>query len=228
MKPLFSIAVALLVAPQAALAQTAATTVPAPGTTLPGAAKPATGAAAPATGAAAPKLVQRGPGDVPPPEHPATPEQIKEYLQLTKSVENAHRAFAQMVGNSRSQAPAYFPADFWTDVDQKFNAIDIGSELVPIYQRYFSQEDMAAALAFYKTPAGQRVLNEQPLAAVASSDVLRKDGQRVGQEALARHKDEIDAAQKAAQGGAAAPGAAPAKPTLSSPGDKPAASPNQK
>ena len=214
-----SFAVALFIGSQSASAQ-----APAPGTTLPGAGKSAPVAAAP--GATAPKLVPRGPGDVPPPEHPATSEQIKQYLELTKSVENAHRAFAQMVANSKSQAPAYFPADFWSDVDQKFNAIDIASELVPVYQRYFSQEDMAAALTFYKTPAGQRVLNEQPLAAVAAGDVLRRDGQRVGQETLARHKDEIDAAQKAAQGGGAASGA-PAKPTLSSPGDKPAAPQNQ-
>lgn len=220
LKSSFSFAAALMLGSQIALAQTPATTIPAPGTTLPGsgATKPA-----PTTfGAAAPKLVPRAPGDVAPPEHPATPEQIKEYLQLTKSVENAHRAFGQMVANSKTQAPPYFPADFWTDVNHSFDSIDIASELTPIYQRYFSQEDMAAALAFYKTPAGQRVLNEQPLAAVASSDVLRRDGQRVGQEALARHKGEIDAAQKTAQGGAAAPGA-PAKPTLSSPGDKPAA-----
>lgn len=220
LKSSFLLAAALSAASQAAPAQTPATTVPAPGTTLPGA---RTTAGAATTQAGAPKLVSRGPGDVPPPDHPATPEQIKEYLQLTKSVENAHRAFGQMVANSKSQAPAFFPADFWSDVDQSFKAIDIASELTPIYQRYFSQEDMAAALAFYKTPAGQRVLNEQPLAAVASSDVLRKDGQRVGQETLARHKDEIDAAQKAAQGGAAGASSAPAKPTLSSPGDKPAA-----
>ncbi len=221
LKSSFSFAVALFVGTHATLAQTPATTLPGPGTTLPGARSQAPVATTP--GAAAPKLVPRGPGDVAPPEHPATPEQIKEYLQLTKSVENAHRAFGQMVDNSKRQAPPYFPADFWVDVDHSFTSIDIASELTPIYQRYFSQEDMAAALAFYKTPAGQRVLSEQPLAAVASSDVLRKDGQRVGQEALARHKDEIDAAQKAAQGGAAGPSAAPAKPTLSSPGDKPAA-----
>ena len=126
-----------------------------------------------------------------------------------------------MVDNSKRQAPAYFPADFWTDVDQSFNAIDIQAELVPVYQRYFSQEDMAAALAFYKTSAGQHVLTEQPLAAVGASDVLRRDSQRVGQETLARHKAEIDAAQKAAQNGAGA--GTPAKPTLSSPDDKPAA-----
>lgn len=216
-------AVALFVGSQAVLAQTPATTMPAPGTTAPGskAATPAAGSSA----AAAPKLQQRAPGDVAPPEHPATPEQIKEYLQLTKSIENAHRAFGQMVSNSKTQAPPYFPADFWTDVDSTFNSIDIASELVPVYQRYFSQEDMAAALAFYKTPAGQRVLNEQPLAAISASDVLRRDGQRVGQEVLARHKDEIDAAQKAAQGAGQSSGPAgnaPAKPTLSSPGDKPA------
>ena len=218
-------AAVLVLGSQAVLAQT-----PAPGTTLPaaGSTTPAANASATTSGAAAPKLVSRAAGDVPPPEHPATPEQVKQYLELTKSVENAHHAFAQMVANSKTQAPPYFPADFWADVDHSFNAIDIASELVPIYQRYFSQEDMAAALAFYKTPAGQRVLNEQPLAAVGASDVLRRDGQRVGQETFARHKDEIDAAKAASQGGATPNATTPAKPTLSSPRDKPAAPPNQK
>ena len=179
--------------------------------------------------ASAPKLVPRAPGDVAPPEHPATPDQIRDYLELTKASENAHHAFSQLIANSKSQAPPSFPADFWDDLTKSFNGIDVVAELTPLYQRYFSQEDMAAALVFYKTPAGKRVLADQPLAAVSAGDVLRRDGQRVGQETYARHKAEIDASQKTGQPSLSSPSSTPssstpAKPTLSSPPDNPAGS----
>ena len=67
---------------------------------------------------------------------------------------------------------------------------------------------MSAAIAFYKTPVGHRIIVDQPLAAQAAGDVLRRESNRVGQETFEKHKSEIEAAQRAAQ---------PA-PTLSSPG----------
>lgn len=196
----FLVAVACASLSSAALAQTAQTP------------------AAPA--ASAPKLVPRAAGDVPPPEHPATPEQIREYLDLTKSAENAHHAFGQLVASSKAQAPPTFPADFWQDLSTSFNSIDVVTQLTPVYQRYFSQEDMAAALAFYKTSAGRHVLADQPLAAVAAGDVLRREGQRVGQETYTRHKAEIEASQKPAPPALSSPSDT-TKPSSSSPSEKP-------
>ena len=216
--PLLIAASTALLAVVPALAQTAAHTA-APAT--PHATQSTTQHATQSTTQApSPQLQQRSPGEPPPPAHPATPAQIREYLELTHSQENAKTAFGQLVAGSRARAPQYFPADFWSDLTNSLDAIDVVAQFTPIYQRYFSQEDMAAAIAFYKTPAGKDILQVQPLAASAAGELLRTEGQRVGQATFARHKAEIDAAVKAHQA-AAAP-----KPTLNSlPSTPPATAP---
>ncbi len=200
---------AVLFSGPTALAQTAASH-----SATGGAAQHSTASPSPAP---SPQLQQRNPNEPAPPAHPATPAQIREYLELTHSQENAKAAFGQLVAGSRARAPQYFPADFWSDLTNSLDAIDVVAEFTPVYQRYFSEEDMAAAIAFYKTPAGRDILKVQPLAASAAGELLRTEGQRVGQATFARHKAEIDAAVKEHQAGASGqPSAAPSKPTLNS------------
>ena len=148
---------------------------------------------------------------VAPPAHPATPEQIKEYLAITNAAENAHKMITQNVATSRANAPTYVPAAFWDDLSKSMGSIDLVSALIPVYQKYFSQEDMAAALVFYKTPAGKHILDDQPLVSANAGEILRTEVNRVGQETYQRHKTEIDAATKAHQ---------PQGPSLGAPTDK--------
>lgn len=148
---------------------------------------------------------------VAPPAHPATPEQIKEYLAITSAAENARKMITQNVATSRANAPAYVPTSFWDDLSKSMGSIDLVTALVPVYQKYFSQEDMAAALVFYKTPAGKHILDDQPLVSANAGEILRTEVNRVGQETYQRHKTEIDAATKAHQ---------PQAPSLGAPTDK--------
>lgn len=171
-------------------------------------AQPRSSAQAPLTTATAPSVA--------PPAHPATPEQIKEYLAITSAAENAHKMITQNVATSRANAPSYVPSTFWDDLSKSMGSIDLVTALIPVYQKYFSQEDMAAALVFYKTPAGKHILDDQPLVSANAGEILRTEVNRVGQEAYQRHKTEIDAATKAHQ---------PQAPSLGAPTDKAPATP---
>ncbi len=142
-----------------------------------------------------------------PPTHPATVAQIREYLTLSNYVANAHKAMGQMIQTSRVTAAPYFPASFWDDMAKSLDEIDLVTPAVPAYQKYFSEEDMAATIAFYKSPAGQKFLAAQPFIASAAGEVLRSAGQKVGQEVFARHKDEIETLKKKFDGAAAGAGA---------------------
>jgi len=35
-------------------------------------------------------------------------------------------------------------------------------DMIPVYQRHLSKQDVTAMLAFYNTPTGQKLLREQP------------------------------------------------------------------
>lgn len=166
-------------------------------------AQPRSSAQGPLTTATSPSVT--------PPAHPATAEQIKEYLAITSAAENAHKMITQNVATSRANAPSYVPNTFWDDLSKSMGSIDLVTALIPVYQKYFSQEDMAAALVFYKTPAGKHILDDQPLVSANAGEILRTEVNRVGQETYQRHKTEIDAATKAHQ---------PQAPSLGAPTDK--------
>jgi hypothetical protein len=145
----------------------------------------------PATAAVPPTEASLGP-----PEHPATPEQIREYLSLIGFVENAHKVMTQMVHAARDTSASYYSASFWDDMNTAILKIDLITPNIPAYQKYFSQEDMATTIAFYKTPSGQRLLAAQPFISSSAGDVLREAGRAAGIQVALKHKDEIEALKK--------------------------------
>jgi hypothetical protein len=155
--------------------------------------------------AQAPTQAPSSASELAPPAHPATAEQVREYLILTNYVPNAHKLMSQMLSGSRATSAPFLTAAFWDDMDKSIQEIDLVGPAIPAYQKFFSEEDMAATIVFYKSHAGQKLLAAQPYIVSAASDVLRAVGQKVGQEVYARHKDEIEAARKKAEPTPAAP-----------------------
>jgi uncharacterized protein len=134
--------------------------------------------------------------EIAPPEHPATADQIREYLAITNAVETAHKVMQQSIKTSRITSAPYFTASFWDDMESAVMNIDIAAPCIPAFQKYFSKEDMAATITFYKTPAGQRLLAAQPFITSAIGDVLRNAGREAGKQVGLKHKDEIERLMK--------------------------------
>lgn len=50
-------------------------------------------------------------------------------------------------------------------VDEEFKKLSLDSmiqDLVPVYQRHFTRADVEALIAFYSSPAGKKIIREQP------------------------------------------------------------------
>jgi hypothetical protein len=50
-------------------------------------------------------------------------------------------------------------------IDDSVKSLDIVGmldDMIPVYQRHLSKQDIQAMLAFYETPTGQKILREQP------------------------------------------------------------------
>jgi hypothetical protein len=151
----------------------------------------------------------------PPPEHPCTEAQIREYLTETGGDQAAHVIMSNMARISRASAPPYFPAAFWTDMLDVFQKTDVVSVFLPVYQQHISEEEMAAVLSFYRTPAGKHFLDAQPQMASEVQQILAKKGRDIGHDIYLKHQDEIETAKRqydtehgGANGSGAAPGAA--------------------
>lgn len=152
------------------------------------------------------------PNAPPPPAHPITTEQTKELLDLMGYKKMEDRNWSQMISMNRQAAP-FIPEDVWTDVQTGVNGIDYTTMMQPIYAKYLSQEDADKAIAFYRTPAGQRVLQSMPSILGDSVAASQQKGRQVGRDAIEKHRPEIEAAQKKYQeehAPAGAPGSGPA------------------
>jgi hypothetical protein len=130
------------------------------------------------------------------PVHPATAEQVREYFLLVHLDKSVHGAMEQMLKASRAAAPPYLPDSVWEDMSKTFAAYDLIGEMVPIYQRHISQEDMAAILTFYHTDSGRRLIEAQPAMVAEAQATFPSLGRKLGQEVAARHMAEIEAARK--------------------------------
>jgi len=94
-------------------------------------------------------------------------------------------------------------------MEKSLGDADILNPSIAAYQRYLSQEDAAAAIAFYKTDSGRRVLEAQPLISAALETVMRQTGQQIGMQVGLRHRDEIQRLMKQQQQPAQAPATQP-------------------
>jgi hypothetical protein len=134
---------------------------------------------------------------VTPPQHPATEAQLREYFSLLNFSRAAHASMSAIIRGERATAAPYYPASLWDDFSDEIAKVDLISLNIPIYQEYFSEEDMNAILAFYHSPAGKKLLDEQPLITSTAEVIIRGRMEEIGKAVYLRHKDEIDAAKKA-------------------------------
>lgn len=132
----------------------------------------------------------------PAPEHPATPDQVREYFKVVGLDQTVHNIMDQMLKAAQATSAPYYPQSVWDDMRTTFGNYDLLAEMIPIYQRHISQEDMSAILSFYHTPSGQRLLAAQPVMVAEAQAIFPAVGRKLGEEVAARHMEEIKAAKQ--------------------------------
>ncbi len=130
------------------------------------------------------------------PKNPATPEQIREYFLITNLDQTWKQPLTQIVEMARRTAPPWIPESYWQDVEKAAKASNLLEQIIPIYQRYYSREDLDVLITFYRSPVGQRLLVAAPLAAADSQPIAASAIHKIDLEVAARHADEIRAAKK--------------------------------
>lgn len=68
---------------------------------------------------------------------------------------------------------------------------EMAEMVAAVYARNFSAEDMRAATAFYKSPAGQRFLQSMPAVTAQTMAVGQQFGMQVGEQMKARIIEEM-------------------------------------
>lgn len=109
-------------------------------------------------------------------------------LNVAKKVVQASGAEAVIINSieltlpaQRSQNPS-IPPEFWDRFAAKAKS-DVGNlvdSLAPVYANRFSKTELEQLLAFYQSPVGRRVVNEQGLLAQESQQLGVRWGTRLG------------------------------------------------
>ncbi len=76
------------------------------------------------------------------------------------------------------------PEAYWTRFREKMKADDLVELLLPIYDRYYTQEDLDGLTAFYESPLGRKVLATLPQVTQESMTVGEAWGRKKAQEVL--------------------------------------------
>ncbi|MDF5724096.1 MAG: DUF2059 domain-containing protein [Rhizonema sp. PD37] len=108
---------------------------------------------------------------------------IKQLLNITGASSLSQQIVTQMLISIKSQYPQV-PQKFWDAFLGEFNADDIVKQLIPIYRKYYSDEDIKGLIAFYQTPLGKKTIMLLPQLSQESIVVGQKYGIDAGKRAI--------------------------------------------
>ena len=77
------------------------------------------------------------------------------------------------------------PDEFWCRFSKKMNMEDLANQIYPIYDKYFTVEDLKAFITFYETPAGQKMVKTMPQMMQEMTTTCSQWGASVGKEVSA-------------------------------------------
>ena len=100
------------------------------------------------------------------------------------------RSMNQLIASFKTQMPQV-PEAFWTKFQQKMDTRELINKIIPIYDKYYTIEDLKAVNAFYETPAGQKVLSTLPQIMQESMKVGQEWGQKMGKQAADEAEQEM-------------------------------------
>jgi hypothetical protein len=125
----------------------------------------AAGAAAQTAPAASPDAAPAAsPAAAPAPAvSPEVAKDIHKLLEVTHAADMSKAAISQTIAQFKKAMPDV-PEDFWTRLEAKVDLEINGllDQLVPVYAKYLSPEDVKGLISFYESPLGRRFVAAQP------------------------------------------------------------------
>lgn len=141
---------------------------------------------------------------------PPSTTQVRELMQVFGVNRMLSQMNSQMTGVMQQQLPCV-PASYWQNFVDTQGMKELSDQMIPVYQRHFSAEDVAGLLKFYRSPLGQKVIKEMPATMTEAMQVGRAWGLQRGKVMMAQLQKEgkVTQAGQCAAAGATQPRLAP-------------------
>ncbi|MGB8356895.1 MAG: DUF2059 domain-containing protein [Chthoniobacteraceae bacterium] len=118
-------------------------------------------------------------------------QEIEKMLKLTGTEKMVNQMMTQLIASLKTQMPQA-EDEFWVKFQAKLDIHQLIEKIIPIYDKYYTIDDLKAVNAFYGSPAGQKVLSSVPQIMQESMKIGQAWGAQVAQQAI----KEIEAEKK--------------------------------
>ena len=122
-------------------------------------------------------------------EDPEKISNIKKLLDITGSRNMSRKIINQLIGSFKSEYPQV-PGKFWDAFIAELKPEEMVDEYIPIYSKYFTNEEIKGIITFYETPLGKKTLSVIPQISQESTAIGIKYGKQAAERALEKLKSE--------------------------------------
>lgn len=110
---------------------------------------------------------------------------IIKLLRITGSGDLGVQVMNNMIGSFKQTYPDV-PTEFWDEIMKEVNPGDLVDMVVPVYDKYYTHEDILGLIEFYESDLGQRMVQLLPSIMQESMSVGREWGEDLAKKVVKR------------------------------------------
>lgn len=123
------------------------------------------------------------------PADPAKEAEVRQLLQLMGVADEMKQMVGQTLTSFRKAMPNV-PDAFWEKFQGQFDPEELIRLIIPVYEKYYTKEDLDGLIVFYQTPLGRKVTASLPQISSEAMAIGRKWGQAKGAEIVREIQEE--------------------------------------
>jgi uncharacterized protein len=120
---------------------------------------------------------------------PTKEENIRKLLTMTDARGTFKRSLETQISVMK-RTMSQIPPKFWDEVLKEANPDTFIEFIVPIYDKYFSNDEIMGLIAFYETPLGKKTVATLPQVMAESAEAGGKYGQEVANKVIQKMQAE--------------------------------------
>jgi hypothetical protein len=122
------------------------------------------------------------------PEQNAKRVEIRKLIELTGAANVSADALRQIIAPLRAGFPQV-PSEFWDSFVKEVRSDELIDLVVPIYDKYYTLEEIRDLTRFYQSPVGQKTIKVLPKLSAEAIDAGQEWGRIVADRAMRKLKD---------------------------------------
>lgn len=114
---------------------------------------------------------------------------VTKMLEVSNSLDAMKQMAPQIIAMVKQQAPEA-PQAFWDDMEKMMVSMydEIIKAIIPIYQKYFTLQDIQGIIAFYESPVGKKMAESNTKIAMEIMPVAQQIGMQTMQKLMEEAK----------------------------------------